>query len=185
MKTFFTADTHFNCPRLVRLTRPWIPVEEHDQYVLDCINSRVGVRDRLIIVGDFCKGKPFKWRQKIRCKNIWFVRGNHDVPITAYQQCFGVDRFRDIYDLKIEGHKVTACHFPMVHWNCSHYGSFHVYGHVHGAKEAELNLHFPNRRSIDVGVDNAYKWFGSPVPFPDLFLIDYFLERPGHGIIVR
>lgn len=184
MKTYFTADTHFNCPRLVEATRThWS--DDHDQYVLDCINRTATRRDRLVIVGDFCKGQPYKWRQQIRCRDIWLVLGNHDRPISPYQACFGGDRVKHIYDLKIglDRHKVAACHFPMIHWNCSHHGSLHVYGHVHGGKEEELDSAFPQRRSIDVGVDNAYSKFGEPIPFEDDWLIDYLTARTGHGIV--
>lgn len=183
MKTFFTSDTHFNSPRLVEQTRPWTSVEEHDDYVIDCINTEVCKNDRLIIIGDFCKKKPHKWRQRIRNRNIMYVLGNHDIPVTGFYNCFGKDRVKQILDIKVDGQKITCCHYPMAHWNCSHHGSYHVYGHVHGFKEDELSQAFPERRSMDIGVDNAQKMLGSPRPFEASYVIDYLSSFKGHGLI--
>jgi len=48
--------------------------------------------------------------------------------------------------------RVVLCHYPMVAWDRSHYGSVHVHGHSHGRQPAE------GRRRTDVGVDaNAYR----------------------------
>ena len=189
MKTFFTADLHFECPRLVENTRlGWTTVAEHDQLLVDNINEMVGRQDRLVIAGDFCgpKASAEKWRQKISCRNIWFILGNHDKR-GKMERAFGVNNVRDTMLLKLgtqEDRKLVWCsHYPHCHWPHSHYGSYHIYGHVHSRKEDELNHMMPHRRSMDVGVDNIWEMFGTARPIEAWGLFGTLLFRLGHGII--
>ena len=39
-------------------------------------------------------------------------------------------------------------HYPMKVWNAQHYGTFHLFGHVHGTLEDDVTV-----LSLDVGVD--------------------------------
>lgn len=189
MKTFFIADTHFNCPRLVELTRPWTTPAEHDKLVLDAINSTVKRRDRLFILGDFCKGRPFKWREQIKCRNIWFILGNHDTPQLMYQACFGSERVRDSMLIKVGEKKqrslIYLSHYPHCHYPHSHYGAYHFYGHTHSQKEDEMDSFMPDRRSMDVGVDNLVRLFGDLSPLNAYQALDMLGGRTGHGIIKR
>lgn len=180
MRTYFTSDQHFACPGLVLESRPWTTPEDHDEYLLECLNKTVERRDRLIILGDFCKGRPFKWRDKIKCRNIWFVLGNHDNR-NQTAACFGSDRTRDTYMVKLSKDcRVWCSHYPHAHWPSSHHGTCHAYGHTHSNMEWSLEQAFPGRRSIDVGVDNAVKFYGSPVPFPEEFFTEVLMSRGGH-----
>ena len=51
-----------------------------DQVILDRINETVGVDDTLYILGDFTfRGKdPIEYRERIICKDIHVLIGNHD-----------------------------------------------------------------------------------------------------------
>lgn len=183
MKTWFVADTHFDCPKLVQNTRSWTTVDDHDALVLDAINSRVKRTDRLIICGDFCKGKPFKWRQLVACRDVWLVLGNHDQG-TAFGKCFGESRVKLAHMAKLDsGDHVYCSHYPHFAWPRSHYGTLHAFGHVHAQREDELDAMMPARRSIDVGVDNAVRLFGSVQPFEDTYLIETLGAKEGHGIV--
>lgn len=182
MNTWLIADTHFNCPRLVANNRPWVPVDEHDKYILDGINMLVGRRDRLIIVGDFCFGKPYKWRSQIRCRDIWLVMGNHDKRSWS-EKCFGKDRVRESMLIKHGEDRVFAAHFPHIEWEKSHYGSYHAYGHVHGERELEYDCLMPQRRSMDVSVDNLVKRLQSPCPILVPELINWLSHRTGYQFI--
>lgn len=183
MKTWFIADTHFDCPRLVENTRTWTTPEEHDELVLDAINTRVKRTDRLIIAGDFCKSRPFKWRQRVVCRDIWLVLGNH-CKVGLSEQCFGRDRVKLAHMAKLDsGDHVYCSHYPHAAWPRSHYGTFHVYGHCHSKIEPDMDEWMPKRRSMDVGVDNAVKVFGSVQPFEDTYLIETLGAKEGHGIV--
>jgi calcineurin-like phosphoesterase family protein len=183
MKVWFTADTHFECPELVKNTRQWTTPGEHDELVLGEINSLVKRTDRLVVCGDFCKGRPFKWRNKINCRDIWLVIGNHD-RVGLAEQCFGSDRVRLALMVKLDGGEHVYCsHYPHVSWPRSHYGTYHAFGHVHSKLEETLDEWMAQRRSVDVGIDNAVKIFGKPRPFPDSYFTDVLGAREGFGII--
>ncbi len=49
--------------------------------------------------------------------------------------------------------------------NKSHHGAIHLYGHSHSSAEEGLDKKFPGRRSMDVGIDNAYRLLGEYRPF--------------------
>jgi len=184
MRTYFTSDTHFNCPALVANTRSWTTPADHDTYLAECINEVVGAKDRLVIVGDFCNGQPQKWRNMLKCRNIWLVLGNHDKP-SLMKACFGVNNTRESLMVKLGASRVFCSHYPHAHWDRSHYGVFHAYGHVHGQREDELDRFYPQRRSVDVGVDNAVKFYGKPCPFPEEWFTEVLASRTGHDTITK
>jgi calcineurin-like phosphoesterase family protein len=56
-----------------------------------------------------------------------------------------IERSFGYLDIEIENKKVTLCHYPMKTWNCSHWGSWHLYGHHHhktdfGGKTMNVSL---------------------------------------------
>lgn len=186
MKTFFTSDTHFGCDNLRKYTRSeYGTIEDHDAALMEGINQVVGRQDRLVIVGDFCLAKPGRYRPKIKCRHLAFILGNHDKP-RQIQNVFG----RDVWDIKMiscdRGH-VWCSHYPHAYWHNSHYGSYHAYGHLHFNLEHEfrMDLAFPERRSMDVGVDNAKRILGEHRPFSEDELFDLLSDRAGHGLVSR
>jgi len=186
MNTFVTADTHFGCQNLIEQTRKWSSILTHDDYVLSNINGSVGRSDRLIILGDFCKypRDVAMWRSRINCKRIDIVLGNHDKR-GRMESVFGKQRVQESLLLKHGPEKtlVYLSHYPHVHYPHSHYGAFHAYGHVHAQKEYEMDQMMPDRRSMDVGVDNAWKRFARPRPYLMEEVLDLLRDRPGHGLI--
>lgn len=177
MKTFFTADTHFEHERVLAMSgRPFASIEEHDDILLYNINYLVGRGDRLFILGDVCWRAEESWMKKIVCKNVHVIYGNHDRP--------KIGRFvktaEDVAEVKIGGHYVWLSHYPAAYWPRSHHGSFHLYGHMHAAREATLDAAFPGRRSMDVGVDNAKRLLGHYRPFIEDEVIAILSNRPGH-----
>ena len=78
---WFTADFHFGHTNIIRYCgRPFADAKGMDGEILDRLNSAVADKDLLYFLGDFCRsGKDaLAYRQKIRCKNVFFVEGNHD-----------------------------------------------------------------------------------------------------------
>lgn len=57
-----------------------------------------------------------------------------------------------------------------------------LYGHSHSTAEEWLNQMMPNRRSIDVGVDNAYKLLGEYKPFSYEEIVNIMASKKGHSI---
>ena len=100
-KLFFTSDNHYNHKNLCRgvtnwrtidgeipvnQTRPFDTLEQMNDRIVVGLNSSVGEDDILINLGDFSFG-GFEnieiFRNRIICKNIHLILGNHD--------CFDID----------------------------------------------------------------------------------------------
>lgn len=116
----------------------------------------------------------------IKCKHIWYIFGNH----CKRKQCietFGEQRCSDLKVSKFSNkEKVVMAHYAMYVWPASHYGSYMLYGHSHSMIEDKLDNLFPNRRSMDVGLDNYFRLFGTYEPFSEKEILDILGPRNGH-----
>lgn len=181
MKTFFTADLHFECPSFygnARSTRPFLAAD-WDAMMVDDINQQVAREDRLYILGDFAGNRPGYWRSQIRCKNVVLILGNHD-KFAKCQNIFG-GNLRTTYVTKIlAGTKVFLSHYPHAYWDGSHKGWLHLYGHCHNQREASLEALWPTRRAMDVSPDTYFAKFGAWSIFSDSEVYDLIGKREGH-----
>ena len=119
-------------------------IREMDECILNSINNVVGADDNLVIVGDFClckngktngkKSRAEEYREKINCKNVYLILGNHD------DRNLLKPLFTAIYEnylFKIDGQMIFASHYPARSWDRAAYGSWMIYGHVHNAYFAQ------------------------------------------------
>ena len=179
MRTFFTSDLHFgHIGMLVFGHRPYATVEDMNKALIDNINATVGERDELYILGDLCMTyKPWELARDmdgIRCRNLFLVRGNHDLPTDKIAHLF-----RQVYEYKtitrkVDGKKVhlTLSHYPMLEWENQSRGAYMLHGHIHTLKEPGFDTSLYNvtnrgdgMRRYDVGVDaNDY----TPVALDDI-----------------
>jgi calcineurin-like phosphoesterase family protein len=139
---FFTADEHYGHTNIIKYChRPFQTVEEMDNEIIRSHNAVVGEDDTVIHVGDFCFGGnryvAEEYRKRLMGNHI-FLQGSHD-------RCLG--DCCQVWEKKIDGQYVVACHYAMRVWPRSHYGSWQVYGHSHGGLP-------PIGKQWDVGVDN-------------------------------
>jgi len=168
MNIFFTSDTHFGHKKIIDYCkRPFGSVEEMDNALIENWNSCVSEGDIVYHLGDFAwSGREVEYLEQLNGE-IWLVPGNHDpYPSVAYEakMAYWSDDLRlkvsllpRIHKMKIQKQLIILCHYPMLIWDESHYGSWHLYGHLHGTLPQSLNL-----KSMDVGVDsNNY----TPVSF--------------------
>jgi calcineurin-like phosphoesterase family protein len=132
-----------------------------NEALLANLNNMVGQDDTLYFLGDFCFGghdlTP-KWRARINCKNVYWMKGNHDAKQHLYKDHFTFAG--DTLNVTIQGQPIFMSHYSHRIWEGSHKGYWHLYGHSHASAEA-----FPWGKSMDVGVDNAYRLFGEYRPF--------------------
>jgi calcineurin-like phosphoesterase family protein len=150
LNIWFTADFHLGHKNIIRYcNRPFQTVEEMNQEILERLNSRVKANDILYFLGDFCigpKARAAEFRQKIRCKKIFALAGNHDKETRKLTQEF--TWLNDLAEVSLNGQRIVLCHYAMRVWNQSSRGSWHLYGHSHGKLSApDTSL------SMDVGVD--------------------------------
>lgn len=200
---WFTADTHFGHLKIPLYARrefclndsdfakansfweegarksDWAPskesVERMDEVIIENINACVGRDDILWHLGDFCFWKSGQgevasgYLSRINCRNVFLVAGNHDTPEVrgSFRECY---EYREI---KIHSKIIVLSHYAQCFWNRSHYGSWQLYGHAHGSAEDWMDANMPGRKSIDVGVDNAFRVLGEyrPFSFRELSLI--------------
>lgn len=182
---YFTSDYHFGHkniagPKVSRWDsgyRTFDSVEDMDDELLYQTNSLVKPNDVLYYLGDFTfdHKKIQHYRNKINCKTIHFIRGNHDPK--QNHRLLDFHSIHDLLEVELNNHKFILCHYAMAIWNKSHRGSIHLYGHSHASAENKLDNLFPNRKSMDVGVDNAYRLLGEYRPFS----IDEVIEFTDNG----
>jgi calcineurin-like phosphoesterase family protein len=132
------------------------------------LNASVGEDDILIHLGDFSFG-GFEnieiFRNRIDCKNIHLILGNHDSHIERNKG--GVRKlFKSVNDIvtlhvelyreskkdsKIE-HTFELSHYPISSWKHMNDGVFLLHGHVH--LDPEVRMSNTNKgRYMDVGMD--------------------------------
>lgn len=150
----------------------------HD--IIGNINDRAKKDDVIWCLGDVGFGNNFKkdmkhFTDQIICKQIMFIKGNHDhgeicqtLPDMIEVCIFQDGKFCTGNDVRWHHNKygnttITLCHYALCTWNRSHSksgGSWHLYGHSHCQIEDIMDKTWPDRKSLDVGVDNVYKLFG-------------------------
>jgi calcineurin-like phosphoesterase family protein len=156
---WISGDTHFGDARAIPLfRRPFVDAAAMDGSLIDAINRRVRKRDLLIHIGDFCGPSEegaagqvehaVAVRDRIRCRTIRLIRGNHDPRGKRFRSLFdGVEEQMTFRHESGPGRvRVVLNHYPLRSWQGQLRGAVHLYGHAHGALE-ECG------RSMDVGVD--------------------------------
>lgn len=159
---WFCSDTHFGHTGILKhqpsRAEAFANVSDMDDYLIDQINKYVYPEDELYHLGDFCwsASKAGHYRQRLKVRKLHIIRGNHDSS-SLKQHC---STFQDMLCKKFDGQKIHMLHYPMVSWDALHYGGIHLYGHCHGTYETQLDVLFPGRKSMDVGIDNIYRLTG-------------------------
>jgi calcineurin-like phosphoesterase family protein len=175
---YFTSDLHLGHRNIIKYcNRPFRDIHEMNKCIIDTINNTVNMDDSLYILGDFAfRGKdPIEYRNRIICKDIHVVVGNHDREkdfkkyLTQEENSYGFSSVQDVKEIIHCNQKIFLSHYPHRSWPASHKGSYHLYGHVH----SKLNEEDRNskRLTLDVGVDNTAnygKMFGEPWSFREL-----------------
>ena len=119
------SDTHFNDKDLADGVKSRPSAEEH----LKLINSKVGKKDTLILLGDV---GDIEIARRLKGYKI-LIAGNHDAGMSNYK-----DVFDEVYaGALIVGEKLILSHEPVdVPW------AFNIHGHVHSGEPMSDNQHF-------------------------------------------
>lgn len=170
-KTFFWSDTHFGHAKVLQFephTRNYTNINEMDAALIEAWNSVVGPDDHIYHLGDFTLNGKKEARHYLAQLNghITVIRGSHDdrwydftqahehwIPTYYSRQKFPVACVGDRLDVSFpeisHGDRpliIVLSHYPFYVWPVDHYGSMHLFGHVHGHVKGV-------GRSMDVGVD--------------------------------
>jgi calcineurin-like phosphoesterase family protein len=176
-RLFFTSDTHYGHSNICSATTRWTDAESvtrkfssldrmNDELVF-WINQRVGENDILFHLGDWSFGgfeKIAEFRNRINCKNIHLVLGNHDHHIANnkdnIQDLFAsvnhyveldVRRPSEFAKGRMDKFNFVLMHYPIASWNKMNEGVMHLHGHVHLPPHQRI----AEGRAMDVGVDGS------------------------------
>ena len=178
---YFTSDTHYAHKNICRSVSNWrdangdVPIhntrdfkslDHMNDYIVNSINSMVGEDDILFHLGDWSFGgfeNIEEFRNRIYCKNIHLILGNHDHHIERnredIQRLFssvneylrlsvsinsGTPMYRGDYDF-------VLMHYPIASWHNMNDGVIHLHGHVHLPPDKKLS----KGKAMDVGMDGS------------------------------
>lgn len=196
-RLFFTSDTHYNHANICSATTNWdtnnnrsvrhfASLEMMNSVLVDNINSLIRENDVLIHLGDWSFGgfeSIQEFRDRLVCKNIHIVLGNHDHHIARdkenVQSLFKSVNIGNTILTVVEPalskqepamkHRFILNHFPIASWQDMGQGVAHLHGHVHLSPELRIG---PGKM-IDVGVDGNDL---SPISLHEV--IDLMEKRP-------
>ena len=174
-RLWFTSDTHYNHANICKATTSWTDadnvtrdfssLERMNAELVFWINQRVNQDDILIHLGDWSFGgfdSIKQFRDRILCRNIHLVLGNHDHHIQRNKD--NVQRFfssvQEYLYLNVVRPGVTkkdamdrydfvCMHYPIASWNNMNSGVIHLHGHVHLMPNARLH----KGKAMDVGCE--------------------------------
>jgi calcineurin-like phosphoesterase family protein len=127
------------------------------------INNMVGEDDILIHLGDWSFGgfdKIQEFRDRIVCKNIHLVLGNHDHHIernkegvqslfSSVSQYLRLEVRKPVSKSMMDRYTFICMHYPIASWHDMNQGVIHLHGHVH----LPPHLRIAEGKAIDVGVE--------------------------------
>lgn len=170
-KVWITSDTHYNHTNICRGVTKWrtakdeVPIEQTRDFatlermnstIVNNINEYVGQDDVLIHLGDWSFGgfeMIEEFRNRIICKEIHLILGNHDHHIDLNRQnC--QEHFASVQwflQLSYLGETIECMHYPISSWNGLRKGRIHLHGHCHLPNHKKHS----NGRRMDVGMDGS------------------------------
>jgi calcineurin-like phosphoesterase family protein len=165
---FFTSDTHYMHKNICRGTTSWSNADDftRDFDTLDQMNDRivnginlsVGQDDILFHLGDWSFGgfeMIEQFRNRINCRNIHLILGNHDHHIERDREDIRrlFTSVNQYLELEVKGKEweqnYVLMHYPIISWNKMNDGVIHLHGHVHLSADRRIG----KGKTMDVGVD--------------------------------
>ena len=166
-----------------------------NRHVVSQYNHYVGENDYFFLMGDLIFGPSDKYEQRVRefrdslkCKNIFVIRGNHDQPvIEKYFRVYDTMRIfvRDDEILFEEPkkswkyQKIVLFHYPILSWQGMSSSTWHIHAHCHAAINDVVNQipMLKGKPIIDSGIDSIHQIFGERRPVSVADLKGYFDKR--------
>lgn len=167
---YFTGDTHFGDPRVLRIDRrPFSNMAEHDAALIANWNETVSPQDEVWHLGDFAakrNGLAEDILSRLNGRKHLIVGNNDPNDTTGAGGWHSVQHYAE---LMVDGRLLVLCHYPFRTWNQMGKKSINLHGHSHGRLK-------PMPRQFDVGwmreacVRSAWLIF-SPNPRGRTFLL--------------
>lgn len=169
---YFISDLHFghtNC--LAFDNRPFITIQQHDEYIINAWNKTVSVEDDVYILGDiswYSSTKTIDIFKQLN-GNLHLIRGNHDSHVLKNPELRKL--FVEIVDYKElfidKKTSIVLCHYPIPCFKNHFYGWYHLYGHVHNSFEWHM-MEYTKRQMAEL-YDKQCKMYnvGAMIPYMD------------------
>ena len=198
-KIFFTSDTHYGHKNICRgvsnwtggldKTRDFKTIDQMNAAIVDGINQTVGQDDILVHLGDWSFGgfeSIQEFRDRIICKNIYLILGNHDHHIennrgTCQDLFKGVYQYtrlegvRPVNSRIVEKFNFVLSHFPICSWHDMNKSTYHLFGHVHLPQDKKI---MPGK-SMDVGMDG-----NNLIPYELREVVSILKDRPNTTSVI-
>ncbi|KQT76454.1 metallophosphoesterase [Methylobacterium sp. Leaf465] len=148
MAVWFTSDTHFGDPRILRIDkRPYADLATHDAALIAAWNTVVGPEDDVWHLGDFALGSSDSRIAAILgslsgTKHL--IIGNNDGAGTLHAP--GWATIAHYAEITVDARRLVLCHYAFRTWNGIGRGAVNLHGHSHNKLK-------PIPRQYDVGVD--------------------------------
>jgi calcineurin-like phosphoesterase family protein len=165
---YFTSDTHYMHTNICRGTTRWSnadgftrnfdTLDQMNDRIVNGINSAVGQDDILFHLGDWSFGgfeRIEEFRNRINCRNLHIVLGNHDHHIERDREDIRrlFTSVNQYLELEVKGkdweQNYVLMHYPIISWNKMNDGVIHLHGHVHLSADRRIG----KGKTMDVGVD--------------------------------
>lgn len=198
-KIFFTSDTHYGHKNICRgvsnwtggldKTRDFRTIDQMNAAIINGINQTVGQDDILVHLGDWSFGgfeSIQEFRDRIICKNVYLILGNHDHHIENNRgNC--QDLFKGVYQYTrlvvvrpvnsriVEKFNFVLSHFPICSWHDMNKGTYHLFGHVHLPQDKKI---MPGK-SMDVGMDG-----NDLIPYELREVVSILKDRPNKTSVI-
>ncbi len=148
MTIWFTSDTHFGDPRILRIDRrPFADLPAHDAALIANWNAVVSPDDTVWHLGDFALGPSEARIAEILAAlagTKHLIIGNNDGPATLAAS--GWASVGHYAELTVDERRLVLCHYAFRTWNGMGRGALDLHGHSHGQLK-------PIPKQYDVGVD--------------------------------
>ena len=101
-KVFIGSDFHFYHDKdFLYKPRGFTNIHDHNEWIIQDVNKRIGVLDTLIFLGDFLLNAPYSGvfealLARINCQNIYFIWGNHNAGAWEYYEKFLTAQFKSL-----------------------------------------------------------------------------------------
>ena len=174
MSIYFTSDLHFGHKNIIRYdNRPFLTVEEMDNSLIEKWNNKVKSDDLTYILGDvswYDDATTAKLINQLNGEKV-LIKGNHDYIKTNIEQCF--ERIYDYKEININDQLIVLCHYPIMFYNRSHYGSYMFYGHVHNSYQWNMIENYKHElQELDIKCNmfnvGTMIWNYEPVTFDEI-----------------
>lgn len=180
-QVYFISDLHLGHANSINWARQWREgetIEEHDQILIDKINSVVTKRDTLYVLGDVSWRENKLWMMsQIPCKKI-LIRGNHDDRhineyLAYFEEVYGIKKYKGFW----------LTHAPVHPHELR--GAKNIHGHTHNKSITLTDVdqsHYVREQLWDMW-DRRYIsacvecYNGYPIPFQDIIDQSYWNKK--------